>query len=74
MNAALHWSTSRSAVRNAVCEKGEKYIERAFDRHVCHDTDACPLNLLENIVTRYVQFHIENESTDVALLSMPVKK
>jgi hypothetical protein len=74
MSLALHWTASRSVARNAACERDENYITRRFDAHECRDEDDCPLRRLENQVTRYMQFHIVDESAEVVRISMPVKK
>jgi hypothetical protein len=69
MSEAIHWSASRSAVRNTACERDEKFIERAFERHNSACTvDDCPLSVLESIISRSVQFGIA-EDREIVLLS-----
>jgi hypothetical protein len=63
---SLHWSCSRSAVRTALCEKDENYVQRQFDRHnnTCTGEDECYLNLLEQILIRKVHFETTGRECD----------
>jgi hypothetical protein len=66
---ALHWTASRTVVRNSACERDEKYIERRFEVHnsACTE-DSCSLSVLENIVIRAVQTEL-HESPEIILIS-----
>jgi hypothetical protein len=71
MSLALHFSPTRSRVRQIFCEAEEGYIERRFSAHNenCIDEDSCPLHLLENVVVRAVQADIVDEDATIVLLS-----
>jgi len=70
---ALHWSPSRSVVRDAAVDRDERQIARQFGAHnaACREAE-CLLNVLESALCRRIEFAIEpRERFQIVQLSMP---
>jgi hypothetical protein len=70
----LRWSTSRSVLRTAACERDESRVQRRYDSHSenCLEGDGCYLRLLERMVNRHIQVRAIPRD-EITLISLPVK-
>jgi hypothetical protein len=57
----LHWSTSRSKVRDDFAAREERRTERLFNAHDCRCGDDCYLARLDHIVVRKIALALDED-------------